>query len=280
MNVQSQSISLTRVDKNSAAARNDQVAVEEPLEIRLGYQSGNARTSQAISVTMRTPGDDKALAVGFLVSESIIASADDILAVDYLGEEDADTGHHNVVRVDLAADVSVDLDRLQRNFYTTSSCGVCGKSSLDALRTVGAMPLPRGHFQISSNALSNLPAALQKTQQTFAKTGGLHAAALFDSNGDIHLSREDIGRHNAVDKVVGSCLLAGNLPCNAFGLMVSGRASFELVQKAIMAGFSVIAAVSAPSSLAIQLAEEFDLTLVGFLRGDTFNIYSAKERIT
>jgi len=272
-------INIDKIRGDSAQAAADQVAVEEPLEIRLGYAAPGGRTTRSVSVTMRTPGHDEELALGFLFSESIIHSNKDVAAVAHSGPAAPDSGNHNIVRVDLVDGVEPDLDRLQRNFYTTSSCGVCGKSSLDALRVVGAERLNTDNAQFSRAMLIGLPDALREQQATFAATGGLHAAAIFDSQGEILLAREDVGRHNAVDKVVGALLQAEQLPASDCGLIVSGRASFELLQKALVAGIPLLAAISAPSSLAVQLAQEFNVTLVGFLRGDTFNIYSAGERI-
>lgn len=283
MTAQSLSFEVTKVSPSSTLSRSDAVAVEEPLEIRLGFNTAAGRTSQPLSITMRTPGNDEELAAGFLLSESIVKSAAEIQAIQAIGAAPDGSGSGsdsgNIVRVDLGASVSVDIDRLQRNFYTTSSCGVCGKSSLEALQSIGATPIPLDGFRMSSATLMTIPHALRIRQETFETTGGLHAAALFSVDGTLAVSREDVGRHNAVDKVLGYQLLQNALPCHDYGLIVSGRASFELVQKAIMAGCSLLAAVGAPSSLAIRLAREFDLTLVGFLRGETFNIYAAEERI-
>ena len=229
---------------------------------------------------MRTPGNDAELALGFLFSESVIQSSSDVANVEHFGSAAPDTGSHNIIRVDLAAHVDVDLDRLKRNFYTTSSCGVCGKSSLDALRVIGAEPLNDKSGQFGKDVLIAMPGALRDQQRAFEQTGGLHAAAAFDSEGKILVVHEDVGRHNAVDKVIGSLLTQDLLPASDLGLIVSGRASFELMQKTLVAGIPLLAAVSAPSSLAVQLANEFNVTLVGFLRDDTFNIYSAGDRIT
>jgi FdhD protein len=228
---------------------------------------------------MRTPGHDDELAAGFLYTESIIQQASDIASIDACGSPAPDTGHHNVIRVELSPEVNVDLGRLQRHFYTTSSCGVCGKASLDALRAVGAEAMDADGPVFAENLLTKMPGRLRVTQDTFDKTGGLHAAAVFDTDGTLITTMEDIGRHNAVDKVVGFLLHNGMLPGSDYGLMVSGRASFELMQKAALAGIPLLAAVSAPSSLAVQVATEFNMTLIGFLRGNTFNIYSGAERI-
>jgi len=283
----SSSLAIT-VSKISADSANnsdrdlveDRVAVEEPLEIRLGYGTPEGHTASSISITMRTPGDDAELALGFLFSESVIQSSGDVANVEHSGPSAPDTGSRNIIRVNLAAHVVVDFDRLKRNFYTTSSCGVCGKSSLDALRVIGAEPLNDTFGQFPKDVLIAMPGALRDQQQAFEQTGGLHAAAAFNSEGEILVAHEDVGRHNAVDKVVGTLLSKDLLPANDLGLIVSGRASFELMQKTLVAGIPLLAAVSAPSSLAVQLANEFNVSLVGFLRDDTFNIYSAGDRIT
>jgi FdhD protein len=254
--------------------------VEEPLEIRLAFSTPDGRATRSISITMRTPGNDRELAAGFLFGESIVREASDILSIEFCGSPAPDSGNRNVVRVELAPDVEVDLGRLQRHFYTTSSCGVCGKTSLDALRVIGVEPLSGSPASFGAALLTSIPQKLRSAQTTFDETGGLHAAAAFDSAGTLIVTMEDVGRHNAVDKVIGYLLLQGGLPGAKLGLMVSGRASFELTQKALVAGMPLLAAVSAPSSLAVQLASEFDLTLVGFLRGETFNIYSGQHRIT
>jgi len=229
---------------------------------------------------MRTPGHDAELATGFLLSESIIKRLQDVESVQPCGPPAPDSGNHNIVRVELASDVQVDLGRLQRHFYTTSSCGVCGKSSLDALRITGVERRPDGGTRFARDMLVGLPDKLRDEQKTFAETGGLHAAAAFNSDGELIVTREDVGRHNAVDKVIGVLFARDLLPADDLGLIVSGRTSFELMQKTLMAGMPLLAAVSAPSSLAVQLAREFNVSLIGFLRGDTFNIYSGGERIT
>ena len=280
MTSSSRTFRLSKIDGSSAKSVDDQVAVEEPLEIRLGYSTPEGRTASSVSITMRTPGFDAELAVGFLFSESIVQNASDITKVEHSGPAAPDSGNHNIVRVDLASNVDVDLGRLQRHFYTTSSCGVCGKSSLDALRVTGARPLDSSRGRFSREILIAMPDALRARQRTFDQTGGLHAAAAFDSQGEILVVHEDVGRHNAVDKVVGTLLARDLLPASDLGLMVSGRASFELMQKTLIAGIPLLAAVSAPSSLAVQLANEFNVSLVGFLRGATFNIYSGGERIS
>jgi FdhD protein len=275
----SHAVDISKVSNGLQQTLADSVAVEEPLEIRLGYSAPDGRATRSISITMRTPGNDDELAAGFLFSESIIRQASDIASIEPCGPPAPDSGNHNVVRVELGPDVSVDLGRLQRHFYTSSSCGVCGKTSLDALRVIGVEPLSSNSTTFTRDTLTAVPDRLLESQQTFDKTGGLHAAAAFSMAGELVVTMEDVGRHNAVDKVVGSLLLQKKLPASDLGLIVSGRASFELMQKALVAGMPLLAAVSAPSSLAVQLANEFDVTLVGFLRGDTFNVYSGEQRI-
>ena len=275
----SSAIDIERSRRGQRATTADAVAVEEPLEIRLGFAVDGVRRAASVSITMRTPGDDAELAAGFLFGESIIGRSTDIVAIAPCGPPAPDSGNHNVIRVELADGVDVDLDRLQRHFYTTSSCGVCGKSSLDALHVVGIEAPGDAGLLFSDTVLTAIPARLRAAQQTFDRTGGLHAAAAFDDSGALVVVREDVGRHNAVDKVVGALLQQGRLPASRLGLMVSGRASFELMQKALVAGMPLLAAVSAPSSLAVQLAREFGVTLIGFLRGNDYNIYSGGERI-
>lgn len=275
----SYAVDINKVVDGRRAERHDEVAVEEPLEIRLAYSTPDGRATRSISITMRTPGNDPELAAGFLFGESIIHERNDIAAIETCGPPAPDSGNHNVVRVELGADVEVDLGRLQRHFYTTSSCGVCGKTSLDALRILGLEPLTANSIAFPRETLVGVPDKLRAAQATFKKTGGLHAAAAFDAAGHLVVTREDVGRHNAVDKVIGALLLDDRLPADELGLMVSGRASFELMQKALVAGMPLLAAVSAPSSLAVQLAREFDVALVGFLRGNDFNIYAGEQRI-
>lgn len=271
MTSRSQVTSIAKMRGNLRESVDDRVAIEEPLEIRLGYEVDGQRQTSSVSITMRTPGHDEDLAIGFLVSESIIRSPDEVAIVKPCQGD-------NTIRVELEAGVNVDLERLQRHFYTTSSCGVCGKASLEALSTVGIEPLT-DNTRFPRDALIRLPEHLRNAQATFEETGGLHAAAAFDPYGELLIVREDVGRHNAVDKVIGALFVAGRLPATGLGLMVSGRASFELMQKTLVAGMPMLAAISAPSSLAVDLAREFNVTLVGFLRGDTFNIYAGEERI-
>ena len=272
MTGRSEAINVAKMRGNLRESLSDRVAVEEPLEIRLGYETHGERRTDSVSITMRTPGEDEELALGFLFSESIIRSPADIAVVKPC---DGD----NTVRVELEDGVPIDLERLQRHFYTTSSCGVCGKTSLDALQVQGAKPIG-STTTFARDVLTAIPGRLRDAQSTFEETGGLHAAAAFNAMGELLIVREDIGRHNAVDKVVGALLRDGRLPAGDLGLMVSGRASFELMQKALVAGMPLLAAVSAPSSLAVELAREFNVTLVGFLRGDTFNVYAGEDRIS
>jgi FdhD protein len=261
------------------AADPDVVATEEPFEIRLGYsRRDGSRAEEPVSVTMRTPGHDEDLAVGFLFTEGIIRSGADVQEVVARGQRGAD-GLVNVVRVELAPGVPVDFKRLERNFYMTSSCGVCGKASIDAVAVQGQYDVGAMEFRIAGETLGRLPAALKEKQAVFEQTGGLHASGLFDAAGTIVELREDVGRHNALDKLIGAALRRGEVPLSGYGIIVSGRASFELMQKAKMAGCPLVAAVGAPSSLAVDLAREFGITLVGFLKADRFNVYSRPDRI-
>jgi FdhD protein len=270
--------SVRRVGRDTLV-EDDVVATEEPLEIRVGYTgSDGAPAERSISVTMRTPGKDQELAVGFLYTEGIIRSREDVASVGPCGPPAAN-GLVNVVRVELAADVAVDLERLERHFYTSSSCGVCGKSSIEAVAVQSRYDLHAAGSKISGSVLGGLPRALEARQAVFEQTGGLHASGLFDAEGKIMLVREDVGRHNALDKLIGNRLMAELLPLTAYGIVLSGRASFELVQKAMMAGCPLLAAVGAPSSLAVELATEFGMTLVGFLKPNRFNVYAGAERI-
>ena len=227
---------------------------------------------------MRTPGGDESLAVGFLFTEGIIKTPDQIASVRHCGKPSPDKGIGNTILVELADGVGIDLKRLERHFYTSSSCGVCGKSSIEALHT-GAVKIESEGPTVSSEIIHRLPAAGIANQSTFEKTGGLHASVIFNVNGEIEGIAEDVGRHNALDKVIGAKFLSGELPLAEKILLVSGRASFELVQKALMAGIPIMAAVGAPSSLAVELAREFGMTLIGFVRDGRFNIYTGEWRI-
>jgi FdhD protein len=265
--------SVLRVTGDHTVRRPDTLVVEEPLEIRVG--------GKALSVTMRTPGDDFDLVTGFLTTEGVTGDVEDIRAIRYCAGATVDGENtYNVVDVDLAAGVAPPDASLERNFYTTSSCGVCGKASIDAIRTQTRWPVAGDTCTVSPAVLSSLPDALREAQRVFDRTGGLHAAGLFTTEGELRVLREDVGRHNAVDKVIGWAAREGLLPLRGHVLMVSGRVSFELAQKALMAGIPVLAAVSAPSSLAVDLAADVGLTVVGFLRGDTMNVYAAPERVS
>lgn len=257
--------------------RPDLVAAEEPLEVRVSAEARGRRERHSVAVTMRTPGHDFQLAAGFLFSEGVVGGRDEIWSIAHC-ENVAAGAERNVVDVNLRPGVAFDPARFSRNVYTISSCGVCGKTSIDLVRTVCPAP-PVGRERIAPEVLTALPEVLRAAQPVFSRTGGLHAAGLFDPTGRLLLQREDVGRHNAVDKVVGTLLLDGDLPASDRILLVSGRASFELMQKALAAGIPVLAAVGAPSSLAVELAREFGATLVGFLRDGRFNVYSGEERI-
>ncbi len=256
----------------------DTLAVEEPLEIRLGFGPENARRRQSISITMRTPGQDQELACGFLLTEGIIQSAGQVIEVAHLSKWNNEADD-NIIVVELDETAQVDLQRLERHFYTSSSCGVCGKSSIEAVRMTQHLSIPPTVPQFEAAIIHALPDRLRAKQSVFDHTGGLHAAALFDTSGEMHLLREDVGRHNAVDKLVGAALRKGMLPLNEYLIMVSGRASFELIQKSLMAGIPILAAVGAPSSLAVELADSSGMSVLGFVRDGQFNIYCHSERV-
>ncbi|RII20642.1 formate dehydrogenase accessory protein [Streptomyces sp. YIM 130001] len=263
---------VLRIRDGVQTYRPDTLAAEEPMEIRVG--------GRALSVTMRTPGNDFDLAAGFLAGEGVLHAADEIAGIRYCaGATEDGSNTYNVVDVGLAPGVAAPDASLERNFYTTSSCGLCGKAGLDAVRTIARWSVADDPLRIGPEQLTALPDRLRAAQKVFDTTGGLHAAGLFTADGELLCLREDVGRHNAVDKVVGHALRSGMLPLSGTVLMVSGRASFELVQKAVMAGIPMLAAVSAPSSLAVDLADENGLTLVGFLRGASMNVYTGAERL-
>jgi FdhD protein len=270
----------------------ENLTVEEPLEIQLIYGPQRERKTKSISVTMRTPGHDFELAAGFLLTEGVIRDVEDISDMRYVaGKSTADIDrpaqdsiapyrpYRNTIAVELDPRISVSLTSLERNFYTTSSCGICGKASLLAIRSV-CPPRVANEFAIDPVLLYRFPERLRSAQSVFDRTGGLHAAALFDAEGSLLSVREDVGRHNAVDKLIGGALLADRIPLRDRLLMLSGRASFELLQKAVMAGIPMVASVGAPSSLAVQVAREFDITLVGFLRESHFNVYHGAGRLS
>ena len=261
------------VENSVVRSRPDQVATEEPLEIRL------VSPQQTVAVTMRTPGADFDLAAGFLYSEGVVSHREDILRMSYCVAEDVDgEQRYNIVNVALREGLLPDLQPLERHFFTTSACGVCGKASIEALQIRGCPVIPTG-MEVTAEVIYSLPDKLRSAQGIFTATGGLHAAALFDAQGQLLRLREDVGRHNALDKLVGSAFLADELPLNNHIVMVSGRSSFEILQKCLAAGVPIVCTVSAPSSLAVALAREFGITLVGFLRGQRFNVYSGFERI-
>jgi FdhD protein len=255
-------VPIQKIDRGAATSEQDLLAVEEPLEIRLGERN--------VAITMRTPGNDEELAAGFLFTEGILRNRTDISGISL--------GDRNRVSVALKDESGVDFERLERNFYVSSSCGVCGKASIQAVEAIGCPVLMRNMPRISEELIHSLPEKLRSSQMVFDRTGGLHAAGLFDASGKLINAREDVGRHNAVDKLIGAAFLKGSVPLNEHVLMLSGRASFELVQKALMAGIAVMAAVGAPSSLAVELALRYGMTLIGFVRDRRFNIYSGAWR--
>jgi FdhD protein len=265
-------VPILRANDSGSVVRTDTLAVEEPLEIKVGFNSDGRRVHRGVSITMRTPGNDHELAVGFLFTEGLITDRGQIAGV-------RTWGGGNVVRVDLTPDIAVDLARLERHFYTGSSCGVCGKASLAAVRVAPRYRPAAGQPLVEAEVIRKLPNALRAAQVVFDRTGGLHASALFDSSGRLLGLREDVGRHNALDKLIGAELLAGRVPLSETILLVSGRLSFELVQKAAVAGIPILAAVGAPSSLAVDLAWEHGLTVIGFIRADRFNVYSGADRL-
>lgn len=268
---------IRRVSESEfSVVETDSLAVEEPLEIRLGFKENGVTKHQAVSITMRTPENDYELATGFLFTEGILQSKNQIETIKHCGKF---PNNRNTVRLNLTPETSIDFKKLERNFYTTSSCGVCGKSSIEAL-TTGAKRIERPDFpQFSAATIHQLPAKIREKQKVFDVTGGLHAAALFDVTGNLIDLKEDVGRHNAVDKLIGAQFLQGNLPLADKILFLSGRASFELLQKAVMAQIPIICAVGAPSSLAVEAAKNFGVTLLGFVRDGRFNIYHGAERL-
>jgi FdhD protein len=283
--------SVSRFAGDERHTTSDLLAVEEPLELQLAYGPADSRKVKSVSVTMRTPGHDFDLVAGFLLTEGIVGDSADIAKIGYVAGPSKDARaeganaavlpyqpERNVVRVELAPGVAVSLANLERNFYTTSSCGICGKASLLALRTL-CPPRAANTLHVSATLLYSLPGRLRAAQDVFERTGGLHAAGLFDAEGNLKAIREDVGRHNAVDKLIGAEFLADRVPLRDRIILLSGRASFELLQKALMGGIPMVVSVGAPSSLAVQVAKEFDITLVGFLRDNHFNLYQGAGRI-
>ncbi|WP_166334775.1 formate dehydrogenase accessory sulfurtransferase FdhD [Sphingobacterium chungjuense] len=251
----------------------DDIAIEEPLEIQISFDNAMKREKKNISVTMRTPGNDEELAAGFLYTEGIISSRDIIQSIHHT-ERICSRNAENEIIVNLAPDFVPQLTKVDRNFYTTSSCGVCGKGSIESIRTVSAFQhQKREAWNMKTKILGQLPDRLRSAQDNFSTTGGIHASGIFDKNGQLLELREDVGRHNALDKLIGHALMNNLLPLQNTILLLSGRASFELIQKAAMAGIVVVAAIGAPSSLAVDLAREFDITLIGFLKDNRMNVY-------
>lgn len=275
-----QSVSITKINELSSQTTDDIIVVEEPLEIRLGFGPMDMREETNVSITMRTPGNDFELATGFLFTEGIIKSGEDILSIKYCTNHQKKEQQYNIVRIELMPDVEFEATAFNRNFYMTSACGICGKASIDAIAVHCVKSEINDDFKIDKQLVFSLSDKLKQKQTIFNNTGGIHAAALFSMNGDLLLTMEDVGRHNALDKLIGSLVALNKLQLaeNAV-LFLSGRASFELLQKATMAGVKIVCAVGAPSSLAVETAEEFGITLIGFLRDGRFNIYTHKNRI-
>ncbi len=277
---------ISRFRAGTSTRKRDTVTVEEPLEIRVQWSDAGREETRNVSVTMRTPGDDFELAAGFLFSEGLLATREDVHEIAYC--QGTGATEFNVVTVRLRSGVTFDPELLNRNFYTTSSCGVCGKGSLEAVEIRGAEPfMPPGNAgdteaaeKVASDLLASLPDRLSESQPVFHRTGGLHAAGLFTPAGELEILREDVGRHNAVDKVVGRAFLDGTLPLSRRILVVSGRTSFEIMQKALAAGIPFVASVGAPSSLAIDVARRFRMTLAGFVRDGGFNVYTEPSRVS
>ncbi len=274
-------ITIHKVTGDAAIEQPDLLAVEEPLEIRVGFgahspETGLEREQRTIVVTMRTPGHDEELALGYLFSEGIIHHPEDIISARHCVPDAEKKG--NVLRVELRPGVNVDWQHLERTNYASASCGVCGKASIDEVRANCSLVLPTD-LRIEPTVIHSLSEKLRSVQRTFAYTGGLHAAGLFDRDGKLQYVREDIGRHNALDKIIGAAFWTGQMPLHNYGVFLSGRIGFELVQKVWMAGVPVLAAVGAPSSLAVSLAQEAGMTLIGFVRSNQFNIYTHPDRI-
>lgn len=271
---------VQKVQGSETSVLEDVLSIEEPLEIRLKYLQNNEICNQTISVTMRTPGNDVELALGFLFTEGIISSYAAIQEVFHV-EKNCSLQKKNSIQVILKDGFTPHLMQSDRNFYTTSSCGVCGKSSIESIKTVSPFKnLNKLNFEISASILYQLPQKLKTAQSDFANTGGIHASGLFSINGELLQLQEDVGRHNALDKLIGNAFTKNILPLNQHILLLSGRISFELVQKAAMAGICIVVAMGAPSSLAVELAQEFDITLIGFLSQNRFNIYHSATTIT
>ncbi len=271
-------IPVIKYNNGTQTSTVDLLAVEEPLEIRLGYGPKNNRQQINIAVTMRTPGNDFELATGFLFTEGIIKSLNEIYSIKYCTDLNQTEQHYNTVRVELNDWVVFDPKSVNRNFYATSSCGVCGKASIEAIH-MQCQPVISNTFKVPASLILQLPDLLNEEQAIFKHTGGLHACALFSLHAELLLLREDIGRHNALDKLIGASIGSSQININQCMLLLSGRAGFEMIQKAAMAGIGMVCAIGAPSSLAAQLAKDMNITLIGFLKKQTFNIYTHAERI-
>lgn len=272
-----ETVPVRRVRRGEAEEGSDPVTVEEPMEIRVRHRDEGRSVTRSVAVTMRTPGEDFELAAGFLFTEGLVGRREEIGEISYC--RDAGEQEYNVVTVRLRSFARFDPSLLDRNFYMTSSCGVCGKASLEAVEVKGCAPLPRGELTLDPDVVASLPERLRESQDVFRRTGGIHAAGLFDADGGLRGLMEDVGRHNAVDKAVGAAFLEGRLPLADRALVVSGRASFEILQKALAAGIPAVVAVGAPSSLAVDLARRFRMTLLGFTRDGGFNVYAGEERM-
>lgn len=268
-------VEIIRFDNGKLISVSDLVSVEEPLGIRLKFHDGNSHISKDISITMRTPGNDIELAIGFLFTEGIIRDYKDVSNISQI-----ESSENTWVEIVLGQGLTLNIDKLERHFYTTSSCGVCGKSSIEAVNQACTVIVPQKKWSVSHQILQHLPEKLRKLQSNFEFSGGNHACGLFGLNGELVTLREDVGRHNALDKLIGWAMKNDELPLFKSILLLSGRASFELIQKAAMAGIRLVCAIGAPSSLAVELAEEFDITLVGFLKENRFNVYTGANRIS
>jgi len=272
-------IDLVRISPDGSTASTDDVSVEEPLEITITSEGLGTDRESTSSITMRTPGKDDELILGFLFSEGIVRNFEDIACIEHSTPANSETGLHNAARVTLAKEITFERQEIERQFTRSASCGVCGRTSLESLLALKPASTTDS-VRITAEFLQNLPDKVGELQEEFGRTGGLHAAAMFDGDGRCTLLREDVGRHNALDKLLGAAFMAGTLPLSGNILFLSGRSSFELLQKAAMAGIELVASVGAPSSLAIEVAEACDITLAGFLRHDSFNIYTHPHRIS
>ena len=270
---------IVQIHNGQRQKRTDAVACEEPLEIKLAFGKEGQREHRSLAITMRTPGQDEALAIGFLFTEGIIGQASEVTGVRHVGQALSPESAEHILLVELSPDTPVDFGQLNRHFYTSSSCGVCGKASIEMLRAVNLYYPQRGFPIYSPKQIQHFSWQMMPQQTIFEQTGGIHAAAAFDEKGQLLRLQEDVGRHNAMDKLIGQTMRSGDFPMRNQAIMVSGRLSFELVQKAAMAGVPLLAAVGAPSSLAVELAEAHGMTLIGFLRERRFNVYAGVERV-